>query len=133
MSEKHAGATYIENLESSYRRNAEDAKPPKMHARFTKWADMCQLSPLGREVAEILGQVFLGIYHIEDEIGQGKVDWSHKYGIEIGTWRTLSTYDFANLTWLVVLCHDRAIRLEIGSRGYRRLKLIFHQRTRGGG
>lgn len=85
-----------------------------------------ELSPLGREVADILGQVWRGIYHLEKQIR--KVDWANTFWITINIYGDLSTYDFSRLTELVVLCHDRMLRLEISPCNFRYLTLIFHQR-----
>jgi hypothetical protein len=75
------------------------------------------LSPLGRKVAEIVGAVVRGIYHIEQYTAD--VDWSNERFIEIRTHNSflanISTYDCSALTELVVLCHDAAIRLEISA------------------
>lgn len=74
-----------------------------------------KVSLLGLKVAEILGVVVRGLYHVENEARA--TDWSGTHHIEIvarsGDLSHLSTYDFTRLTELVVLCHDAAIRLEI--------------------
>lgn len=85
------------------------------------------MSPLGREVADIIGQVFMGIYHIDREIT--KVDWANPNWIEFCHYGELSTFDYCNLTSLVVLCHDRCIRLSISPASPRVLRLMFHLRT----
>lgn len=85
-----------------------------------------EMSPLGREVADVLGQVWKGIYHLEKEVP--KVNWNHPTWIEINIYGCLSTFDFSNLTELVVLCHDRVLRLEIRPCNMQYLKLVFHQR-----
>lgn len=85
-----------------------------------------EMSPLGREVADILGQVWRGIYHLENYVH--KVDWANKNWIEINIYGCLSTFDFSNLTELIVLCHDRMLRLEIRPCNMQLLKLEFHQR-----
>ena len=88
-----------------------------------------ELSPLGREVADVLGQVFRGIYHVEKQAK--RVDWSDKYCIEFSYYASggIALYDFEHLTALLVLCHDRMLRMEIVP-NMRSLKLMFHMRTK---
>ena len=88
-------------------------------------------SPLGLKVADILGMVWNGLYHMDTKQLK-KTRWDDTYRISIKIMQTLATFDFNELTELVVLCHDQAIRLSIGPR-MRYLELFFHQRTREGG
>jgi hypothetical protein len=95
----------------------------------SEWLRTQDVSPLGKEVADILGQVFLGIYHLDgSQSNLYKVNWREKYFIEINISYGLATFDFDHLTRLVTLCHDRMIRLEIKPCNFRYMKLIFHQR-----
>ena len=87
-------------------------------------------SPLGLKVADILGMVWNGLYHM-DPAQLKKTRWDDTYCISINIMQSLATYDFNELTELVVLCHDQAIRLCI-SPHMRYLQLLFHQRTREG-
>ena len=109
MKDKHSGAEWLEN---SYKK---------------------ELSDLGRKVGDILGQVFLGIYHIQREVLHERVKWDNKYIIEIvvgSHW--FATVDSNALTALVVQCHDACVRCEIkGASSWGYLRLSFHQRTRG--
>jgi hypothetical protein len=41
----------------------------------------------------------------------------------------MSTYDDNLLTKLVVMSHDRMLRVEINPRHYRYLEFVFHKRT----
>jgi hypothetical protein len=86
-----------------------------------------ELSPIGREVADILGQAYLGIYHLERQTY--KVDWSNKHHIEIVVYGSLNSYDDDILTRLIVLCYDRMIRLQIDARAPGYFRLMFHQRN----
>ena len=90
------------------------------------------LSPLGREVADILGQVYEGIYHISRAALHERVKWDDNLFIMIVVTDGISTFDFNVLTRLVILCHDRAVRLEINSAGFGYLRLFFSQRVREG-
>lgn len=88
-------------------------------------------SPLGEKVANILGVVYQGIYHIPEK-DRKNIDWSNKDFIVVEIRRNLATYDVGMLTWLVVLCHDQCIRLDIHPSNKIALKLVFTQRTRDG-
>jgi len=90
------------------------------------------MSPLGMAVADLLGDVFSGIYHLDDGKLK-KVDWGDPYVISVQLhWQSLSTFDSNHLTKLVVLCHDRCLRLAISAITVRTLELMFHQRQREG-
>lgn len=91
-----------------------------------------EMSPLGEAVANLLGDLFYGIYHL-DSTALKKVDWANDHHIIfILGWKSLATTDFDELTRLVILCHDRCIRCEISPRAFHHLELIFHQRQREG-
>ena len=79
-----------------------------------------KVSDFGRKVADLLGDAFGGIYHIDEFLFKKKVDWSNTWHIQISYNRDLATFDFNTLTRLVVLCHDRCIRMNIkpASPGY---------------
>lgn len=114
------------------------------------------ISPLGESVADLLGDVFAGIYHLDMDILRA-VDWTDTYVIVVPLYHTsLSTYDNEVLTKLVVLSHDRCLRMsvtavatvnphdirraidnewkddEIRDIGRASLELMFHQRSRTG-
>lgn len=95
------------------------------------WPEI-KMSPLGEAVADLLGDLCLGIYHLD--YGQlHKTDWSNKNYIRfILGWKCLSTYDYNDLTVLVVLAHDRCIRVQISPYTFHHLELVFHQRQREG-
>jgi hypothetical protein len=84
------------------------------------------MSPLGEKVADVLGQVFNGIYHISKEIS--KTDWSNPYYIQVTIYGGLNSFDDSRLTALLVLCFDNMLRLEVNPRAFRYLELQFHQR-----
>lgn len=110
----------------------KEASPTKFAG--ADWLKSCgkELSPLGVEVADVLGQVFRGIYHIDSEVLHERCKWGDESRIEIvmpdSANGGLSTYDFNNLTALVFLCHDRCIRLTIEGASPNRLRLLFHKR-----
>lgn len=111
----YAGAEWVQgHLEASAK-----------HARKGK-APRTDMSPLGITVADVLGFVYRGIYHIERSVR--RVEWSHPHCIEVGVGH-LATIDGNELTILVTVCHDLGLRLEIEPHGPRMLKLRFWQRT----
>ncbi len=88
-------------------------------------------SPLGAAVANLLDYVYAGIYHLEHP---EKIDWKNPHHIIVKTYGgRLATWDFNDLTLLVLACHRMAIRMEIRPKTFRQLEIIFHQRTRDGG
>lgn len=92
-----------------------------------------EMSPLGVAVANLLGDLFGGIYHLEDR-DLKKVEWDNDHHIIfVLNWKDLSTFDNGLLTSLVILCHDRAIRCQISARSNKGIELMFHQRSRDGG
>ena len=110
---KYAGADWIEK-EMSYR-------DPEM-----------KLSPLGKAVADLLGEWMYGIYHLNYK-SLYKVDWSNNHYIEISIYcSALSTCDYNDLTRLVFLAHHMAIRIQLEPSTHHHMRMMFHQRTRGG-
>ncbi len=87
-----------------------------------------EISPFAAKVADILGDVFFGIYHLNIRSIR-KVDWNNDHDIEIVIYGGLSTFDSDQLTRLVVLCHDRMVRLEIRPANFKHLRLCFGLRT----
>lgn len=85
------------------------------------------MSPLGIDVANLLGDVFLGIYHIDSKKLRA-VDWFNPEYIEVPINASLCTVDFDHLTRLLVLAHDRMIRVDINGLWRNWLLLKFHQR-----
>lgn len=72
------------------------------------------LSPFTKRVADLVGQVFRGIYHLEEPHQQ---DWGQERSesniVNIYLSNELATYDSSELTELVILCHQQKIRLAI--------------------
>lgn len=84
------------------------------------------ISPLGIEVANILGYVGRGLYNAPISIK--KIDWTDNYCIQV-IWSTdLCSWDRFDLSALWVCCCRRKIRLEIDAAAPGRLRLTFHQR-----
>ena len=95
--------------------------------RFTSRGEV-EISDLGKTVADVLGQVYRGLYHIQDEVLHKRVDWSSKHTISIVIRGGLYSYDSSHLTELIVLCYDNMLRLEVNPRAPAYLELRFHRR-----
>lgn len=82
------------------------------------------ISAFGREVADILGGFAKGIYHM-NETSLAKANWADDSFIEVTAEGELSTFDDSNLTILVLLAHDRGIRVGIGGLANHYVRLCF--------
>lgn len=96
-------------------------------ARWIKNSLKKEMSPLGEAVANLLGRVFRGIYHL-NRSALDRVEWGEKNHIRFVYDRELSTVDFNELTMLVVFAHDEMIRVSIRGIGPSYMELLFHQR-----
>lgn len=92
------------------------------------------ISPLGRRVALILDAFYRGIYHAPEWRYLKQADWSAADWIEINHRGSLSTIDFDDLTRLVFLAHDYAVRVQLEAVGGPKhlLRLVFHLRQHQG-
>lgn len=100
-------------------------------SEWVERATKSQLSELGRQVADLLGDWQRGIYHIGRFVHQ--TDWKNTHWIEVILPDSdLATFDSDGLTRLVVLCHDRCIRMVVVAVTNRYIRLIFHPRKREG-
>ena len=88
------------------------------------------LSEFGERVADLLGDVYLGIYHIP-EAQLAKVEWDNTRCLSLLISREFATYDGDDLTKLVILAHDRSIRVAIRAKTPRFVELLFHPREHG--
>ena len=91
------------------------------------------ISPLGLRVAELLGRWYGGIYHANPKYMK-EADWTSEDYIQLKYHGTLSTFDGDDLTRLVFLAHDLAIRVEISAVGgpSKLMRLVFYNRQRDG-
>ncbi|MEK6861784.1 MAG: hypothetical protein AABY07_07485 [Nanoarchaeota archaeon] len=70
------------------------------------------LSENAKKTLTILSEVFGGLHHLDSdqlELFDYQSDWYNQYLIQ----GSLSTWDFQNLTLLVIMAHDMAVRFEI--------------------
>ena len=68
-----------------------------------------------------------GEHHFPNPVKECGFGWS------ITDTKSMASYDFNELTKLVVLAHDRCLRVEISPRGMNRYVIAVHKRERGGG
>jgi hypothetical protein len=99
--------------------------------RMSRYYANGKISKLGENVADLLNDVWCGIYHIDD-LFLRKVDWTNKNWIRISIFGGLNSYDDDKLTRLIILAHDRCLRVEINPCNFNHLELLFHQRERVG-
>jgi hypothetical protein len=82
------------------------------------------LSPLGELVAEIVGFVWRGIYHLSRRDLEAS-DFADQRFVRVRVPGGLSTWDYPQLAELVALCYQNGLRMEIQPRGQRHLMLAF--------
>jgi hypothetical protein len=70
-------------------------------------------SPLAIKVADVLGQVYKGIYHIHPYIFAKKTHWDDPNVISLSVRREIATYDGNELTLLVMACLAAGIAVEV--------------------
>lgn len=90
-----------------------------------------ELSPFGERVADLLGELYRGIYHINyGALMHKRTDWTSDTRIEIVVpddgW--FGTFDGNRLTNLVILCHDACIKCDLRAANIGYLRLIFYPR-----
>lgn len=100
-------------------------------ADWVEAATKQKLSPVGRAAADLLGDVFLGIYHLPMRSLQ-KVEWQNPSFIEITIDCGLSTYDDDLLTRIVLLAHDRVLRVHVRGVANGYMRMMISQRRREG-
>lgn len=91
MVEKYAGADWIERT-----------------------FGIVDMSPLGKAAADFFGDVFKGIYHLPYKQLK-KVNWRDECVISINLSAEIATVDNGVMTRIVVLAHDRMLRVSINA------------------
>jgi len=71
----------------------------------------------------VLAHAFRGIHHVRN-IHKESASWWW-----VSVWDGLSTYDFDQLTRLVLAAHRYCVRVEIGASAPRRIKITLHTRN----
>ena len=96
------------------------------------WHPDMQVSPLGRNVADLLGELFYGIYHL-DGGALSRVVWNDTHHIQVSIgWNIWATVDSDNLTRLVFLAHHMALRVDLEPSRNQYVRLLFYRRVRSG-
>lgn len=113
-----SGADWLENNLAAHRRSAS----PKARAKIAP-----RISPFGRVVADLLGLVWRGIYHLPSKALE-TAPWDDDWFITVWVHNEVATYDGCELTLLVVAAHDACVRVSISSYGPRLLQLGFSPR-----
>src|SRR5574343_631208 len=92
----------------------------------------CNMSALGIAVADLLGDLYEGIYHLANSATQ-KADWSNAHRVSVVLRTEMATIDNNLLTRLVILCHDRMLRANIQpvGPGYMRICFSFREKRDG--
>lgn len=92
-----------------------------------------EISDLGEAVASILGDLYKGIYHLENSVlFHRRVKWDSCHSIEIVVNDEFASFDGNLLTRLVVLAHDKCVRVSVRGASHGYLRLMFHPRERHG-
>ncbi|MEL7494189.1 MAG: hypothetical protein AAGJ95_09535 [Cyanobacteria bacterium J06554_11] len=88
-----------------------------------------QLPPLGIRVANVLGQVFQGIYHIDRYVLHDHIRWDSQLIVSVTVKSEFATFDASYLTMLVFACQHAGLEVSIyGSfKGF--TKLMFKRQT----
>lgn len=84
------------------------------------------LPPFAHAAIEVLGGTFGGVHNAP--INWGRAEICDIHVIVRPQYRSLSTWDFNELTRLVVLSHDSMIRVEVGASSCRLLEIAMHPR-----
>jgi hypothetical protein len=103
-----------------------ESVPENSGSKWLRSAGVKEISPVGIKVAGLLDQLALGIYHLDNP---QKVDWSNPRYIAVKWFGSMATFDFNQLTRLVVLAHDMCIRADIAGLSRNYLQITFHPRT----
>ena len=82
------------------------------------------MSELGRDVADILGATFAGIYHL-DQGALTRANWWNETNISLIVGKDLATYDGNELADLIILCFMMNVRLKIEAATHGYLRLNF--------
>lgn len=103
-----------------------------VQAQFKYTKPNMVMSPLGRAAADLLGELFYGIYHLDNKCIY-KATWDDPICVQIIIgWHSWTTVDFDTLTRLVFLAHHMAIRVELHPATHHYMRLRFWQRGRTG-
>ena len=83
------------------------------------------LSPFGVREANVLGQVYRGIYHIDSAVLRKGMSWNNSLVLSVNVSGGLATFDFDGLTRLVFCCQQAGIGVDICGCPWAYTKLLF--------
>lgn len=87
----------------------------KQNVEYIEKAHKIKVSKFMLSVLSILSKTFGGLHHTDVESIWKAKDFTQTRYIEYGDWRNnLSTFDYSDLTHLVLLGHEKGIRISIG-------------------
>lgn len=92
-----------------------------------KMADQWSVSVEGARCALLLSEVFGGLHNLRSSKQAQYVDWSGSFVRITERCLSLSTCDGDDLTRVVILAHEHAIRVDIGTAGMS-LEMLLHPR-----
>lgn len=72
-----------------------------------------KLSEFGRQIADILGWTFRGIYHVSEAVMAHEVNWASEECVEVALDRELASHDGDELAQLFLRCADAGIRMAV--------------------
>jgi len=87
-----------------------------------------EMSPLGVKAADFLGELYRGIYHLNRTSLQ-KANWDCPHHVRMVLYGDMSTYDFNDLTTMVVLSHDMMLRVNLRGIAPGYMEMLIHERT----
>jgi hypothetical protein len=111
------------DIQTTYRHEAVTARTCRQCAHAFH-----VVSAFGERVMTLLDDIW-ALYNLRHMASLDRVDWTDHERIEILLAKSLSTWDFDELTQLVVRAHDACIRLSIEPMNFRQLRLVFHARA----
>lgn len=79
-----------------------------------------------QEATDFFAEFYRGDYHIPSTVSPCGRGW------EVRHYGTLATFDFDELTRLVLMAHEKCIRVEITPCNFRLIKIRIHKRVRDG-
>jgi len=92
-----------------------------------------ELSPFGERVADLLGELYFGIYHIDREVLKADFSRPTRIIVTVSDGRgSFATYDDSLLTHLVLLAHEKNIRASVRAATHGYLQLEFMEVSRKG-
>jgi len=94
---------------------------------LTRQFEQIVLSEHGRHVADVLGEVYSGLYHIDNtSLFHKRTQWDNDRLIEIVTRGRLTN---SHLIMLVELCRQHSVHIEIEGASNGFLRMLFFSET----